>query len=270
MFGNSVSVKFRRLMTDYKKMSIKFIFSLFLLVFLTTSVVSADIKSTKDLVSAMHDKYVKSWYKTLTFAQKTTDYKPDGKIENSVWFEAMSLPGNLRIDFERIGSGNGAIFTGGTQHSFKNGKVIDSRRTGHSLLTLGFDVYGQPAETTLKQLAEMKFDLSKFREDVYQGRSVYVVGADKGDSRSRQFWIDKKNLYFLRTMQPVGKDGAKVQEIRFADYRRVKGGWIAARVEFLVDGKLVFLEEYFDIKTGIKLADNIFDPQNLNITSYLQ
>lgn len=254
----------------YPRMYMKKFILLFLLMFLTASAALAgEIKSTDDLIRAMHDKYAKKWYKTLTFAQKTASYKPDGKVENSVWYEAMSLPGRLRVDFERMGSGNGVIFDNGMQHSFKDGKIADSRRTGHHLLVLGFDVYAQPAETTLKQLAEMKFDLSKFREDKWEARAVYVVGADKGDLRSRQFWIDKKNLYFLRTMQPVGKDGARVQEIRFTDYRRVKGGgWIGARVEFLIDGKLNFLEEYFDIKTDVKLADGIFDSRNLNITSY--
>ena len=247
----------------------KLIFSLLLLTLLVVPASAAKIKTTAELIEAMRAKYDGKWYKTLTFAQNTTTFKTDGTTEKSVWYETMSLPGRLRIDFERIGSGNGVIFQNGTQHDFKGGKVVGSRRTPHLLLLLGFDVHGQPALATLKQLEDMKFDLSKFREDVLQGREVYVVGADRGDLRSRQFWIDKKNLYFLRSIQPVGKDGARTQEIQFNDYRRVKGGgWVAARVDFLMDGKLVFLEEYFDIKPNVKLAEGIFDPQNLNITSY--
>lgn len=243
---------------------------LLLMIFLTASAAMAkEINSTENLIRAMHEKYARKWYQTLTFAQKTTDYKPDGTTETGVWYEAMQIPGKLRIDFGRIGSGNGAIFTDGIQHNFKDGKIDAPRRTGHALLTLGFDVYGQSAEITLKQLADLKFDLSKFREDFYEGRAAYVVGAEKGDLRSRQFWIDKKNLYFLRTIQPVGAGGAKIQEIRFGDYRKVKGGgWIGARVEFLMDGKLFFLEEYFDIKPHAKLNSGIFDSQNLIIKSY--
>lgn len=249
----------------------KIILTTFLLILFITPAFAGKINSTAELIEAMRAKYDKKWYKTLVFAQNTTTFKPDGTTEKSVWHEAISQPGRLRIDFERIGSGNGAIYENGTQHDFRGGKVVGSRKLGHVLLVLGFDVYNQPAETTLKQLQEMKFDLSKFREDEYQGRAVYVVGADKGDLRSRQFWIDKKNLYFLRTIEPVGKNGERTQEIKFSDYRRVKGGgWIAARVDFLVDGKLVFLEEYTDIKTGVKLADGIFDTQNLNINSYVQ
>lgn len=247
----------------------KQLYLLLLLALFAVPSVAAKVKTTAELVEAMRAKYEGKWYKTLTFAQNTTTFKPDGTTEKSVWYETMALPGRLRIDFERIGSGNGAIYDNGTQHDFRGGKLAGSRRTDHLLLILGFDVYGQPAATTIKQLQDMKFDLSKFREDVWNGRSVYVVGADKDDSRSRQFWIDKKNLYFLRSIQPVGKDGARTQEIQFNDYRRVKGGgWIGARVDFFVDGKLVFLEEYFDINPNVKLAEGIFDPKNLNITSY--
>lgn len=254
-------------MKNIKEISGKLNLLLVLVACFAIPALSAEIKTTDELIRAMRDRYANKWYKTLVFAQKTTDHKPDGKIETGVWYEAMQLPGKLRIDFGRIGSGSGVIFDDGVQHDFKEGKVVGSRRTGHPLLTLGFAVYNQPAETTIRQLAEMKFDLSKFREDVYEGRAVYVVGADKGDLRSRQFWVDKKRLYFLRSMQPAG--GARVQEIRFGDYRKVKGGgWVAARVEFLIDGKLFFLEEYFDIKPNAKLSDRIFDPQNLNINAY--
>ena len=75
---------------------------------------------------------------------------------------------------------------------------------------LGFDVYFQPVETTLEQLKKLKIDLLVLREDRWQDRPVYVVGAKAGDLRSPQFWIDKKNLYFVRLVQPVGKDGASV------------------------------------------------------------
>ncbi len=254
-------------MKNIKEISVKLSLLLLLIACFATPALAAEIKTTNELISAMRDRYANKWYKTLVFAQKTTDYKPDGKIETGVWYEAMRLPGKLRIDFGSIGSGNGVIFDDGMQHDFKEGKAAGSRRTGHPLLTLGFAVYGQPAETTIRQLAGMKFDLSKFREDVYGGRAVYVVGADKGDLRSRQFWIDKKRLYFLRSIQPAG--GTRVQEFRFGDYRKVKGGgWVAARVEFLIDGKLFFLEEYFDIKPNAKLPDGIFDLQNLNIKAY--
>lgn len=220
------------------------------------------IGTVEQLISAMRQKYDGKWYKTLVFAQKTTTFKPDGTTQNGVWYEALSMPGKLRIDIDPLDAGNGVIYANGTNNNFRDGKLTGSSPQNHALLVLGFDVYFQNAETTLEQLKKMKIDLSLLREDTWQNRAVYVVGARTGDLRSPQFWIDKKNLYFVRLIQPVGKDGASVQEIEFNKYQKVKGGgWIAPEVVFIVNGKRVFLEEYYGIRTNVQLDENLFDPQ---------
>ncbi len=194
-------------------------------------VYGAKIEIGEQLIRAMNKKYSGKWYKTMTFVQKNTIYKPDGTTENSVWYEAMSAPGKLRIDFDPLASGNGLIFAGGMQHNFKDGKLTRSQPLVHPLMVLAFDVYMQPVEKTVSQLKELKIDLAILREDTWQDRAVYVVGAKAGDLRSPQFWIDKKNLYFVRLIQPVGKDGASVQEIEFNKYQKDKGGgWIALKL----------------------------------------
>lgn len=242
---------------------IKYAAVLFLL--LATTIVPAyakKIETTEQLVSAMHKKYQGKWYKTLVFAQKTTTFKPDGTMENGIWYEALSMPGRLRVDFDPLSSGGGVIYANGINNTFKDGKLLNSRPVEHALLVLGFDVYFQPVETTLEQIKKMKVDPAVLREDRWQNRDVYVVGAKQGDLRSPQFWIDKKNLYFVRLVQPVGKDGVNVQEIEFNKYQKVKGGgWIAPEVVFIVNGKRVFLEEYYGIRTNIPLDENLFDPQ---------
>ena len=233
-----------------------------LLVVGTLPALAQKIGSAEQLISAMRQKYDGKWYKTLVFAQKTTTFKPDGTTQNGIWYEALSMPGKLRIDFDPIESGSGVIYTNGTNNNFRDGKLVNSQPTDHPLLVLGFDVYFQPADVTLEQLKKMKIDTSVLREDKWQNREVYVVGAKTGDLRSPQFWIDKKNLYFVRLIQPVGKDGASVQEIEFNKYQKVKGGgWIAPEVVFIVNGKRVFLEEYYGIRTNVQLDENLFDPQ---------
>jgi hypothetical protein len=43
----------------------------------------AKISNTNELIAAMQMKYGKSWYKTATFVQETTNVQPDGtsKVE---------------------------------------------------------------------------------------------------------------------------------------------------------------------------------------------
>jgi hypothetical protein len=232
------------------------------IIFLSTAgmAVSQQIGDGQALIKAMHARYEKSWYDTVTFVQKSTTYNPDGTTKVETWQEAASLPGKLRIDVGPIAEGNGIILDGGNATFFQKGQQTGNRPYLNILLVLGFDVYRQSPVSTIAQLKSEGFDLSKIHEESWQGEPAYVVGADKGDLKTRQFWIEKKRLLFLRVIEPNHQDPAKQDDIRFTDYRQLPGGLIAARVEVYREDKLVFSEEYSDIQIGVKLDLAIFDP----------
>ena len=236
-----------------------------LILFVTLSIApatyAARIKTTEELIQAMQKKYGKSWYKTATFVQKTTEFERDGTKKVSTWYEVLSVPGSLRIDFTPVKDGNGILFTNGMIYSFKDGKAENSRPFVHPLMILGFDIYKLPVSNVMDVLKGLKFDLSILREDTWQGRPVYVVGAKQGDLHSPQFWIDKKNLYFVRMIRPAGRDGAQTQETQFNRYMRLGGGWMAPEVIFMVDGKTVTTEEYSDMRADVSLDSRLFDPK---------
>jgi outer membrane lipoprotein-sorting protein len=240
----------------------RFLSTLILLLILPAIGSPAPITSTEQLVQAMQKKYAKSWYKTATFVQKTTNIDKDGNRRVETWYEAMSLPGSLRIDFTPTKDGNGILFTNSQIYVFKNGKVDNNRPFVHPLMVLGFDLYGMPEAEVIKTLKGLKFDLTIFHEDTWQGRPVYVVGAKAGDEHSAQFWIDKKNLYFVRMIRPAGKDGTQTQETQFNKYVKLGGGWMSPEVVFLVDNKVVTIEEYSDLHANVSLPDKLFDPQS--------
>jgi outer membrane lipoprotein-sorting protein len=226
------------------------------------------IANGEGLLRAMHNRYQASWYSTLTFTQKTTTYKPDGTSKVDMWHEAALLPGKLRIDFGEPSDGNGALFADGTVTLFRGGKVSGSRANVNILLVLGFDVYRQPPETTMNVVKGEGYDLTKLREDVWEGRPAYVVGADKGDSTSKQFWVEKDTLLFVRVIEPSQNDPKTLDDIRFLDYRKLEGGWVAARVEVKVGDKIVFTEEYSDIQTNVTLDPATFDPGQFSRTHW--
>ena len=219
------------------------------------------INTTDDLIQAMQKKYRNSWYKTATFVQKTTEYEKDGTKKVSTWYEALSVPGKLRIDFAPVKDGNGILFTDNKVYSFKDGKEASSRSFIHPLLILGFDIYSVPLKDVSDALKQLKFDLSILRDDSWQGQPVYVVGAKQGDLHSPQFWIDKKRLYFVRMLRPAGKEGVQTQETQFNKYQRLGGGWIAPEVILMVDGKTLTTEEYSDMRADDPLDSRLFDPQ---------
>jgi outer membrane lipoprotein-sorting protein len=235
---------------------------LMLLLLLSFPVFGFDIKSGDDVIAAMHKKYQKKWYQTLTFVQKTITHKDDGTSDSVIWYEALNAPGKLRIDIAPLEKGNGMLVSDGKIFSFSDGKLAGNRPFVHPLLVLGFDVYMQPVEKTIDQLKTMKIDMSVVDKEKWQGKSVYVVGAKQGDLSVSQFWIDKKSLLFVRLIEIRGKDKKIVSETQFNGYQKVKGGgWVSAEVKFFTNGKLTVTEEYSDIQTGIKLDADLWNPE---------
>jgi hypothetical protein len=222
---------------------------------------SAQIRNGKELLNAMHSRYTQSWYRTVTFEEQAVTRNPDGTHKTATWWEALIVPGKLSIHIGAPESGTGHLFNDGTLTSFRDGKIESTRPFVHMLLVLGFDVYRQPPETTIKECADQGFDLSKIHQDVWKGRVVYVVGADKGDLKSKQFWVEKDRLLFVRLLQPDQSEPKETDDQRFGDYRRVGGGWIAARVDFYTGGVDNFYETYFNIKGNVKLDPARFTPQ---------
>jgi len=225
-------------------------------------------RNGEDVLRAMHDRYAKTWYKTLTFTQKSTTYNPDGTTKVETWYEALDLPAKLRIDVGPPADGKGFLLVDGVVTIFRDGKQVGTRNQVNMLLVLGFDVYGQAPEQTIKVVKSEGYDLQKFHEDTWQGKAMYVVGADKGDLKSKQFWIEKDTLLFVRIFEPSQGDPTRAQEIRFEDYRKLGGGWIAARVEVYADDKKVFSEEYSDIQANPKLDPGTFDPAKFSATHW--
>jgi hypothetical protein len=220
-----------------------------------------EIRTGEALLRAMHDRYKSSWYQTLTFTQKSTTYKPDGTSSAETWYEAALLPGKLRIDKGTPADGNGVLLVDGTATFFRDRKITDTRPLVNMLLVLGFDVYRQEPGTTTKVVRGEGYDLSKLHEDMWEGHPAYVVGADKGDLKSKQFWVAKDTLLFVRVIEPARENPKNVDDIRFADYRPLAGAWVAARVEGYSEGRLVFSEDYSGIQANVKLDPAVFDPQ---------
>jgi outer membrane lipoprotein-sorting protein len=237
----------------------RILISTVLLVLIIASTSFGQYKTGDDVIAAMYKKYNKTWYTTLTFQQATTNYKPDGTSTVSTWYEALLAPGRLRIDFTPLEKHDGIIFAGNKVYSYKDGKLAGSRDFVHPLLVLGFDVYKQPVETTIAQLKGMDIDLSTVHEEPWMGKPAIVVGAKQGDLTTPQFWIDKKDLVFIRLIQKAGRDKKSIQETQFNKYEKVKGGWVSAEVNFYVDGKLATTEEYTNIKTGMRLDPDLWN-----------
>ena len=121
---------------------------------------------------------------------------------------------------------------------------------------------------TAKVAKEEGYDLSKIREDTWEGKPAYVVGAETGDLKSKQFWVLKDMLLFVRDIEPARGNPEKVEDIRFIHYEPLAGAWIAVGVEVYSEGRKVFSEDYSDIQANVKLDPAVFDPQKFASTHW--
>ncbi|HEX3236389.1 MAG TPA: hypothetical protein VHR41_19520 [Gemmatimonadales bacterium] len=228
-------------------------------------------KSGEDLVRQMHAKYAGKWYHNLTFEQTTTH--PEGPPET--WYEAGTIPGKLRIDIAPLDSMNAFMYVGDSSIIFRGGKRVAAHQDRNLLMTLGFDVYGQPPETTIAQLKAQSMDLSKIREDNWNGTRIWVVGADKGDTTTNQFWIEQKRMLFVRLIeahQSQKNPGAPpdLLDITFENYQPLAKAWVAPRCVIKLNGKEVQREEYRNIRADAKLQPDLYDTETYHKAAWIE
>ena len=212
------------------------------------------------VIQAMHDRYAKTWYHTLTFTQKTTRRTPADTMAIETWKEASMVPGRLRIDIQRASGNLTAIYSGDSVFIVRGDSTVSRAAARNILLIMGFDVYGQPAEQTVAALHGEHYATTSVREDTWESRPVYVIGAPAGDTLTPQIWIDKERLLYVRSIQPDSRDSTKSSEYRFDNYVQVPHGWLSEKVEAYAGGKLIQLEEYSDVHTNGPVDPKIFVP----------
>jgi hypothetical protein len=213
-----------------------------------------------ELLQRMHDAYDGKWPRTITFVQKTTITRPNGVVDTATWYEALRSPDRLRIDFGDPSKGNGALYTADSLYVVRAGKITRTVGSGNPFLPFVAGVYDQPVETTLRQLAPYKFDLTRIRADTWQGLPVFVVGAaSPADLESPQFWIDRDRLIAVRFLVKLSPaPDAKPNDIRLEGYVPVGGGWLATHVAIMEGGVVRQAEDYSDWKGDVGLPGDFF------------
>lgn len=212
------------------------------------------------VIQAMHDRYAKTWYHTLTFTQKTTRRTAADTMAIETWKEEAMLPGRLRINIQRASGNLAAIYSGDSVFIVRGDSTVSRAAARNILLIMGFDVYGEPAEQTLAALHGEHYATTSVRDDTWEGRPVYVIGAAAGDMRTAQIWIDKERLLYVRSIQPDSRDSTKSSEYRFDNYVQVPHGWLSEKVLAFADGKLIQQEEYSEVRTDAPVDPKVFVP----------
>lgn len=226
--------------------------------------VPGSLPTGQQVLEQMRKRYDGRWYRTATFVQKTTH--ADGSVET--WYEALQIPGLLRIDIAPLDSGRALLFRHDSIYEMAHGTIKSSGPFVHPLMILGFDVYFDAAERTAQRLSALGFDLGQVSENSWMGKPVWVIGAQAGDTTKKQFWIEKDRLVFVRMLELSPK--GKLVETIFDGYQKLGGGWIETVVTFLTDGVQRGKEEYSDPKADVVLPAELFDPARWGKAAWIE
>src|SRR3954470_6139321 len=195
---------------------------------------SISINDGESLIRAMHARYASRWFHTMTFIQQTTLTMTSGTPTEQSWYEALSLPGLQRIDYGNPDLGNGALFRSDSSYQFSGGRVARTSTGWNDLLLLSFDVYVQPPEVTISILRSQGYQLSRLRTSSFDGKTAFVVGsASQSDTSTKQFWIERDRLVFVRSMEK--RPDGRHSDIRLGDFTQAGGGWVAKQMYQLLD-----------------------------------
>lgn len=212
----------------------------------------------------MHDAYAGRWYHTLTFRQKTTQWRPDGQQAVSQWYESLLYAeprgAQLRIDIGEPSAGNGVLYTADSTYRMRGGKLVNSQPGGNEFLPLIEGVYVQPVARTLRELADTHVDFSRVANSTWDGQPAWIIGASSAsDSTVPQIWVDTARKVVVRMLlQPA--PNAPVLDIHLGKYERLGNGWVATKVEMYRQGKPLQFEEYSDCRADVPLSPALFEP----------
>jgi len=212
------------------------------------------------LLKAMHDRYDGKFVKTMSFLQNNTQYTTTGQEKKSQWYEHIEVPGKLRIAFLPATTKSGLVQVDDKVASFDNGIRVDFRPSINPLLLMTADVYVAPVAAISRALDSLHVDLELMRDDQWDGRPVYVVGAKAGDTASNQVWVDRDHLRLVRFIQSSkAGDRTMISDIRVQDYKEIQGFEIPTEFLVLRNGKPFWREQYADVRINDDFAPNTFD-----------
>jgi len=168
---------------------------------------------------------------------------------NLVWSSCMWKP-----------AGNGVLYTSDSSWNVRAGVAAAPNGNGNAFIPLIENVYLQPVEETIRQLAGEHIDFTKVSDVTWQGHNAWAVGASSpSDTTSPQFWIEKDRLVLVRMFVTFGPNRPPL-DVHLDSLVQTGGGWLATKVTMLNNGAPVQTEEYSDWKTGMALDQKLFDP----------
>ncbi len=224
---------------------------------------AGEIKDGRELIKKMYEKYNGKWHKNITYTQVADLYNKKGDfVRKEISQELISMPGKLIVKVGNKDSGDGHMYKNETTYIFKDGELVFKKKRPHFVILSGYDVYSLPPDTTADKLECMGYDLTRICETTFNNRDVFIVGVtDPSDKKSSQLWVDKKDLYLVKSIiyDPKYK---RTLEVILTGYKKFDEKWLSTGMIFKVNDRLKVKQKYVDITFPTELPEDLFSVED--------
>ena len=215
--------------------------------------------SGEKILQKMYNRYHNKWYKNFTFDQTTENYVKDSLVKTATWHETIVFPDYFRISFGDVANGNAVIFVKDSSYNFTKGKLTRKSLRGEDLTFLLGGMYFIPFDSVKTKMVREGYDITKTYETIWNGKSMYVIGATRETKKTNQLWIDKEKLIVVRFIHYKGQNK---EEAVFGDHVKFGKAWSETSCIFYSNDKVLQKEKYFNCKANAGVDMEIFDPYN--------
>jgi len=145
----------------------------------------------------------------------------------------------MQIRYDSFESGNGSLYRNDSVYDFRNGELVNARSFVHYILLLTTSIYFNDEKESLYKLKDFGIDLTKIHETIWNNEEIIIIGStDITDMTVSQVWIQKENLYVLRTILIVDD---KIQDTEFSNYTETNNYFVPTKIVFKSNG-IKFIE----------------------------
>jgi hypothetical protein len=208
-------------------------------------------------LKALYTKNHHHWYHTMTFVQTTENYRNDSLIRKATWYEAVKLPNDLRIDFDTPSKGNFVLYKRDSVYRFQNNSLRNVNADTNPFLFFIGGMYYMPFDSVLQYLDTKGYDVKKGYQTVVDGAPAYVIGRDNESDTTNAFWIDTKDQRIVRIAE---RNRGQMLDAHLLNHKQLPKGSTETKVDIYINGKLVQVESYDQVKPDVPLDDALFNP----------
>ena len=169
-----------------------------------------------------------------------------------------SLPGKLHVE-ELPANRSGYVRNRQRLAVFERGRRVSSVNRVDLSALLAYDVFAQSIDTTIMWLDSARVRFGLLRRDELDGRRVYVVGAEEGDSISAQFWVDVEHWRVLRVIQRDARRPSEILDLRYTEFTELLDVPVPTRIRVYRRGKLIEEQDISNFVVNPSLPSRAFD-----------